>query len=519
MSTELPRVTYSNMGVDLSVVHDRLDTLVPLFEKNVLAQRHTTPYATGVELLITSPIDKHLLLGYFRKSTVQDVAAAIAAAKAAQAQWCAATWKSRIEFAKRWARALQEEKYNIALAALYEIGKSRMEAVGEAEEAVDLVEYYQSELERNDGYSRRMRELIHGETTYSILKPYGTFGVIAPFNFPVALSVNMIAGALLTGNTVVYKPSPLCALTATLIMRTIEKAGCPADVVTLLLGDADVGNALVESREIDGIAFTGSNQTGTAIYRKLAAGAHAKPVIADMGGKNPGYVTAKADIAMAAEGVARSAFGLQGQKCSACSVVYVERPIAERFIEALKTFAATLKVGDPRRRDTFMGPLYSGQTVRRMEEAIADARKGGTIIAGGARELVAGVEGNYYQPTIIQLPAAHRLTRDELFMPFVAIRVVDSLDDALREGNAVNYGLSTGIYSKDQAQINQFMAEAAAGVLYANRASGATTGAWPGAQPFCGWKGSGVSGKGGLGPHYLPQFMREQSQTVLVHNA
>jgi len=284
-------------------------------------------------------------------------------------------------------------------------------------------------------------------------------------------------------------------------------------VFNVVLGGPEVGEAIVSSADVDGIAFTGSYKTGMGIIRQLVAQEHIKPLIADMGGKNPAYVSRTADITVAVEGVARWAFGLQGQKCSACSVVYVDRAVRDEFVDAIKTFAATLRVGDPRAREQFMGPLYNQQTVVRFTSALDEARSVGKVHFGGNR--IDGLPGNYFAPAIVELGKEGRLTKDELFMPFLAIRAVDDLRAGLQEGNSVNYGLAAGIYSRDQTDIDYFMAHTEAGVLYANRASGATTGAWPGSQPFCGWKGSGVTGKGGLGPHYLPQFAREQSRTVM----
>jgi acyl-CoA reductase-like NAD-dependent aldehyde dehydrogenase len=514
MPLDLPRVTYSNIGVDFSPVHDHLDRQIPAFEREMLARDWKTPFATGPVREIVSPIDGKILLGRFPQSTTDDLASAMAAAGGAYSGWSSLSLEDRLAFAERWARALQEAKYDLALAALYEIGKSRLEAVGEAEESSDIVAYYASELARHAGYQQKMNDLVARESTKSIMRPFGVFGVISPFNFPLALSVNMITGALITGNTVVYKPSPDCALTGLLLANVLAKAGLPDGVFNIVLGGAQVGETLVSAPAVAGIAFTGSYKTGTAIFRKIAAGEFAKPLIADMGGKNPAYVTSRANIAVAAEGVARSAFGLQGQKCSACSVVYVDKSVKDAFVAALVAYAGRLKIGDPRHRETFMGPVYGAATVARFKAAVEEAQRTGAVLFGG--ETLGGeFPETYVRPTIVELPGQGRLTREELFMPFLVVRSVHGLEAALLEGNSVNYGLAAGIYSEDQPEIDLFLAKAEAGVLYANRASGATTGAWPGSQPFCGWKGSGVSGKGGLGPHYLLQFMREQSHTIM----
>jgi acyl-CoA reductase-like NAD-dependent aldehyde dehydrogenase len=300
-----------------------------------------------------------------------------------------------------------------------------------------------------------------------------------------------------------------------MIAETLRRAGLPEGVFNIVLGDGEVGRQLATDEDIDGVAFTGSHETGMSIFRHMAMLPHMKPVIAEMGGKNPAYVTRNADLERAAQGVARSAFGLQGQKCSACSVAYVDNAVKGEFIERLATFSSKVVVGDPRKAETFMGPVYSHSTVERFKAAVSEVDKDGTLHFGGAA-LGQGFADNYVLPTVVELDKAGRLTREELFMPFLVVRGVDSLEAAIPEGNDVPYGLSAGIFTRDNDELQYFLDNAQAGVLYANRASGATTGAWPGAQPFCGWKGTGVSGKGGLGPWFLPQYMREQSHTIMT---
>ena len=515
MTHSLPRVTYSNLGVDFSPVHAHLDALIPSFEREVLGRDWSTTFATAPLEAIASPIDASISLGRFPTSTAANVKAAIGLARAGARIWNAASLEKRLAFAERWKGVLAERKYQLGLAALYEIGKSRIEAIGEAEEALDMLDYYPSELRANNDYARNMNELVTNETARSVLKPYGVFAVIAPFNFPLALSVSMITGALLTGNAVVFKPSPGCALTGLMIADSLRKAGLPDGVFNIVLGDGEVGRVLTSDGGIDGVAFTGSHKTGMSIFRHMAMLPHMKPVIAEMGGKNPAYITRNANLERAAQGVARSAFGLQGQKCSACSVAYVDTAVKDEFIEKLAAFSSGLIVGDPRKSGTFMGPVYGKATVERFRSAVAEAKKEGKVHFGG-EALGQGFADNYVLPTVVELDGQSQLTRDELFMPFVVVRGVDSLEAAVAEGNDIAYGLSAGVFTRDRGELQYFLDNAQAGVLYANRASGATTGAWPGAQPFCGWKGTGVSGKGGLGAWFLPQFMREQSHTLMT---
>ncbi len=383
MDLNLPRVTYSNIGVDFSPVHAHLDSLIAGFEKQSLGEEWRTPFASGAVQSIASPIDSDISLGRFPVSKATDVKAAVSAARSGAKLWNTASLKERLAFADRWKRVLAEQKYQLGLAALYEIGKSRMEAVGEAEEAVDMVDYYSSVLRSNNGYTLAMSELVANETARSVLKPYGAFAVIAPFNFPLALSIGMISGALLTGNAVVFKPSPGCALTGLLIADTISKAGLPEGVFNIILGDGEVGRLLATDENIDGVAFTGSHRTGMSIFRHMASQPYMKPVIAEMGGKNPAYVTRNADLDRAAQGIARSAFGLQGQKCSACSVAYVDNTIKDEFISKLVAVTAKLIVGDPRKAETFMGPVYGDAAIDRFRLAVAQALESGKVHFGG----------------------------------------------------------------------------------------------------------------------------------------
>jgi 1-pyrroline-5-carboxylate dehydrogenase len=251
--------------------------------------------------------------------------------------------------------------------------------------------------------------------------------------------------------------------------------------------------------------------------RHAASSTAMRPVLAEMGGKNPAFVTASADLNVAASGVARSAFGLQGQKCSAASKAYVERAVLDDFLEALIESSNKLVIGDPRRQDVFMGPVINFISVDRFTKAVAEAGADGSIILGG-KQLSGGLfdRGPYVPPTIVRgLPVDHRINRDELFLPFISVLPFDDLERAIADANHSAFGLTAGVYTRDQNELDSFLNTIEAGVLYANRASGATTGAWPGFQTFCGWKGSGTSGKGGLGSWYVPQFMREQSRTLI----
>ena len=519
--TNLPRVTYSNTGEDFSGVHAHLDEIIPEVGARLLGKVRPAfiggrDRTEGAVVTAVSPIDRDIVLAEFPQADAALVDEAVRAARAAYPGWRDMGWPRRVELLRAAADILEDRKWDVSIACLIEVGKSRLEAVGEVEEAIDLIRHYCAEMERTDGFREEKPGASSAEKCSVVLRPYGVFGVIAPFNFPVALSIGMISAALVAGNTVVFKPSDAAGLTGRLVVEALVAGGLPDGVLNLVQGDEQTGRALVDHSAVDGFAFTGSNAVGMSILRHTGASQAMRPVLAEMGGKNPAFVTASADLAVAASGVARSAFGLSGQKCSALSKAYVAQSVMEDFLAALLDVTGNLVVGDPRRREVFMGPVIDQAAADRLMDASAEARRDGAVLAGG--EQLSGDlfdRGPYVGPTIVAgLPRDHRINRDELFIPFMSVLPFDSLDDAIAHANRSAYGLTAGVYTQDQAELDRFLNTIEAGVLYANRASGATTGAWPGFQTFCGWKGSGITGKGGLGSWYVPQFMREQSHTI-----
>jgi 1-pyrroline-5-carboxylate dehydrogenase len=518
---DLPRVTYSNTGEDFSGVHAYLDEIIPDAEARLFANIRPgliggEDRTDGVFVTARSPIDYSIHLGEFPQAGEGTVDDAVNAARSAYPSWRAIGWPRRMEMLRAAANVLEERKWDLSIACLIEVGKSRLEAVGEVEEAIDLIRHYCDEMERTDGFREDNPGASPAEKCSVVLRPYGVFGVIAPFNFPVALSVGMMSAALVAGNTVVFKPSDAAGLTGRLVVEALVDGGLPDGVVNLIQGGRQTGEMLVRHPGVDGLAFTGSNAVGMTILRHAASSTAMRPVLAEMGGKNPAFVTASSDLAVAASGVARSAFGLSGQKCSAASKAYVEQTIFADFVNALVETTNKLIVGDPRKRDVFMGPVINDAAQERFLRASQDARLGGSILLGG-RGLEDGVfdGGPYVEPTIVSgLGSDHWINRDELFLPFISLLPFESLDEAIADANGSAFGLTAGIYTKDEQELDLFLSAIEAGVLYANRASGATTGAWPGFQTFCGWKGSGTTGKGGLGRWYVPQFMREQSHTL-----
>lgn len=442
----------------------------------------------------------------------ETVAAAIGAAREALGLWRRTPYRERCRRMRKVAGAIGERRVELACAMSLETGKTRTESFAEVREAMDLIETYCAAMEAASGFSAPLVSLTTGESNFETLRPYGVFGVIAPFNFPLALAVNMLSAALIAGNTVVVKPSEATPWTGALLGEALGAAELPAGAFNLLQGGAQTGRALARG-EVDGIAFTGSVPVGREIARTLSEGPWVRPVLAEMGGKNPAIVTAAADLEEAAEGLARAAFGLSGQKCSACSRAIVFEEVHDELLERLCAFTRELPVGDPADRRSALGPVIDERAVARFEESVAIASRDGRIAVGGQR-LERG--GNFVEATVVcELAPDHSLNRRELFLPFLSVTRVENLESALAEANAVEYGLSAGMFSEREAEVERFLDGIEAGVLYVNRRAGATTGAWPGSQSFCGWKASGLTGKGGLGPYYLQQFMREQSRTIV----
>jgi 1-pyrroline-5-carboxylate dehydrogenase len=517
------KITYTSASGDLNEFHHRFDVALDALRSS--AGRRYPFYIDdqpvdhgGEPLEDRSPIDTSVVLGRFAQATAEDVDRAVAAARAAQRDWGRRPWQERLAVLRRAAELIRERKYDLAALMSLEVGKSRLEAMGDAEESADLIDYYCGQVEEADGFVRAMGRITPVERNTDVLRPYGVFACIAPFNFPLALSAGMSAAALAVGNAVVYKPAEDTPLTGVRLYEVYRDAGLPAGVFNLLVGDRDViGDPLWQHPGIDGVVFTGSKSVGLRIHAGLSGGAgFIKPCLLELGGKNAAIVMPSADLDAAAEGVMRSAFSLQNQKCSATSRVYVHHAVAAPFLERLLERTRAMRMGDPSERDVFFGPVINERAVARYERAVVQAREEGVVVHGGAR-LTGGAfdRGHFVAPTIALLPLESSLFREELFVPFLAIGEVASLDDALARANAVEYGLTAGIFSRDRDEVERFFDGIEAGVCYVNKRTGATTGAWPGAQPFCGWKGSGSTGKGGCGPFYVAQFAREQSRTII----
>jgi 1-pyrroline-5-carboxylate dehydrogenase len=516
---DIPRVTYTNLGADFSTLHEMLDREIPAAKARL--GREIPHFIGGNEdrggptYTVASPIDRTLTLAICHAADETTVNRAIGAARAALRGWAATDWPERVRILEQAARLLGERRFDLGIACLLEVGKSRLEAIGEAEEALDVISFYAEEMRRNDGFVRKLSSAVPGEQCSTTMRPYGVFGIVAPFNFPLSTTINLSAAAIITGNTVVLKPSEGSALTASIIADCVLRSGLPPGVFNVIMGGDETGKALIAG-DIDGAGFTGSTEVGHAIYAQLGRGPGVRPVIAEMGGKNPTIVSRTADLEVAAEGLARSAFGLQGEKCSSCEVAYVDESIYERFMSMLIAVSARFKVGDPANADVYVGPLIDERAGERYTNAVKEARTAGRIVFGGKR-LAGGLfdNGVYVEPLIVaDLPPEHPQVRKELFLPYLAVQRYKTLAEAVERANGVDYGLTAGFYGKDESDLRHFLDHIEAGTVYANRRTGATTGAWPGVQSFGGWKASGLTGKNAFGPHYLPLFMREQNRTL-----
>ncbi len=472
-------------------------------------------YTSGKFLDDHNPANTEELLARFHMTPASEIDRVVEVASRAQKSWARTPWQERATLIRKAADLISERRLELSAIMALETGKNRLESLGDVEESADLFRYYAGQLENTKGFDQALASLSPNEKTRDILKPYGNFVVISPFNFPLALAAGMSGAALLGGNSVILKPSQETPWCGHKLFEILRDAGLPEGIFQVLHGKgSELGAALVKHPKVDGIVFTGSKKVGMQIMAEFSAN-WVKPCFLELGGKNPTIVCESADLEKAVEGVARSAFGLSGQKCSALSRVYVHESLKKTFIEKLVARGEKVTIGDPLNKDIYMGPVINDTAFRRFEQAAAEAKRDGNILLGGdtLRGKKGYEHGYFVQPTIVEIEHGHRLSREELFLPFLTLHSFNDLPEALAKANDCEYGLTAGIFSQRKEDVDYFMENIEAGILYANRQSGATTGAWPGVQSFCGWKGSGATGKGGCGPYYVSQFMREQSQT------
>jgi 1-pyrroline-5-carboxylate dehydrogenase len=462
-----------------------------------------------------SPIDRDIVVARVQQASTEQVDRAVAAAKDAFFEWDSMGWRKRVEILRGAADLIEDRLFVLAALMAFEVGKNRLEALGDVQETAELIRWNCDEMEKHDGFRTPMSGLGAAGDYYDVMRPYGVWAVISPFNFPLALSGGPSSGALVAGNTVVLKPSPIGSLLGHKLFEVYRDAGVPTRAFQFLPGADEAGARLVRNDDVQGVTFTGSYKVGMDIYKHFAT-IHPKPVVAEMGGKNPTIVTKNADLDKATDGVLRSAFGYGGQKCSANSRVYVEREVYDDFLEQLKTKTEKITPKNPLDRDAYLSPVIDQDAVERFEKAVAEAESKGRVIAGGHKVSEGDLaRGNFVEPTVVEVPEDSYVWTQELFVPYVAVAPFEELDEAIDKSNQLELGLTAGFFSEDQAEVEEWLQKIQAGVVYVNRRAGSTTGAWPGVQPFGGWKGSGSTGRAGGGPYYVLSYLREQSRTVI----
>ena len=468
-----------------------------------------------------SPVNTDWVLAVMQKGNATHAKMAIEAARKAFPAWSRTPWQKRVKLVRKASALIEKRIFELGAAMALEVGKNRMESLGDVQETADLMYFSAQMMEENEGFIKSMgKDPLTGydATNVSVLRPYGVWLVVSPFNFPFALTGGPTGAALVAGNTVVIKPATDTAWIVRLYAECLRDAGIPDGVMNFVTGPGStLGQALVDNPDVDGATFTGSFDVGMNLYRSFAQGKYVRPVVLELGGKNPAIVSRNANLDDAAVGIVRSAFGLQGQKCSAASRVLVEGPVYKELLTKLKSLTEKLVIGDPTVKETYLGPVINKSSYndfKNFTEEIDGA--GGKFLTGGHVKTGGDFDKGYFcEPTFVtDLPFDHRLWQYEMFLPITTIGKVKNLDEAMKIANSVNYGLTAGFYGSLK-ETKWFFDNIESGVTYANRPQGATTGAWPGFQPFGGWKGSGASGKNGGGYYYVQLYMHEQIQTLI----
>jgi 1-pyrroline-5-carboxylate dehydrogenase len=444
------------------------------------------------------------------KGSREDALAAIAGAHKAFGRWSRLSAEERAEYFFRAARILRLRKHEFSAMMVYEVGKNWAEADGDTAEAIDFLEFYAREALR---YARRQPITpAAGERNELVYIPLGVGAVIPPWNFPLAILAGMTSAALVTGNTVVLKPSSEAPGIASMFVDLMKEVGLPPGVLQFVPGGgAEVGNTLVEHPLTRFISFTGSAEVGCAIYEK-AAKVHPgqlwlKRVVAEMGGKDFIFVDEDADLGEAARAAHSAAFGFQGQKCSACSRLILHAKIKDAFMERFLPLVEATTIGHPAEQRNWLGPMIHERAMRDTLAAIARARgEGNALVAGGGRH---GEEGWFVQPTVLTgVGRNDSAWKHELFAPVLAVHEVGSFEEGVEAANDTIFGLTGSYFGADEKRISTAKRELHCGNLYINRKC---TGALVGAHPFGGFNMSGTDSKAG-GRDYLLLFL--QAKTI-----
>ena len=459
-----------------------------------------------------NPAQPAEIVGDVVAATPQDVHDALDVATEAFASWSRTPVTERAGLLFRAAAEVRKRKDWFNALMIYEVGKTWVEADADTAEAIDFLEFYGREALRL-AEPAPLVPSPYPEDNFLRYLPLGVGAIIPPWNFALAIMAGMTAAAIVTGNTVVLKPSPDAAVTAAHFVDLLLELGLPAGVVNYLPGDAlTVGETLVADRRTRFVSFTGSKAVGLRINEVAAATAPGqrwiKRVIAEMGGKDAIVVADDADLEAAAAGVVASAFGFAGQKCSACSRAIVDAAVYDRFLEEVVRRTRALRVGDPQDPAVDVGPVINARAYERIFDYLESGRAEGRLLTGGGP---APGDGYFVEPTIIaDVDPAARIAQEEIFGPVLAVIRVAGFDDALAIANGTEFGLTGAVYTRDPARIEQALAEFFVGNLYINRKC---TGALVGVHPFGGFNMSGTDSKAG-GPDYLLQFLQAKSIAV-----
>jgi 1-pyrroline-5-carboxylate dehydrogenase len=463
---------------------------------------------TGTTFDSVNPARPAEVIGRHFEAGAAEAEAAIAAASEAFALWREQPVAERVALLVKAAEMIRQRHFQFCAWLALEVGKNWAEADADVGECIDFLEFYAREALRLDAATTPIQ--YPGERNLLRYVPLGVGAVIPPWNFPLAIMAGMTAAAIVCGNTVVLKPSPDAPTIAARFVALMQEAGLPDGVINLLQGGPEVGRVIVEHPQVRFIAFTGSKKVGLEIHERAARtqpGQHfLKRTILELGGKDSIIVEADADLDAAVEGVAASAFGFNGQKCSACSRAIVAEPVYEVFCERLKERVEALASGDPA-ENFAAGPVINEVAKERVLKYIALGKGEGRVITGGAAVESPG-NGYFVAPTVIADVAPDaRIAQEEIFGPVLAVIRSQGFDDALAIANNTEYGLTGAIYTASREKLNRARDEFHVGNLYLNRKC---TGAMVGAHPFGGFNMSGTDSKAG-GPDYLTLFTQAKS--------
>ncbi len=466
---------------------------------------------TAEKIRSLSPTDPSRIVGVFPRGTADHANAAVEAALRAFETWRFVPPAERADVLFRAAAIMRRRKHDLSALMVHEVGKSWPEADGDTAEAIDFLEFYAREMLRYAEPQPLVR--IAGEKNELAYIPLGVGAIIPPWNFPLAILTGMASAAIVAGNTVVVKPSSDSAAIGFQFVDVMREAGLPPGVCNYVSGGgSDAGEALVAHPKVRFIAFTGSKEVGLHI-NELAAKPRPgqiwiKRVVAEMGGKDSIVVDADADVDAAAAGVTQSAFGYQGQKCSACSRAIVVEKVYDEFCKKLVAKVQALKVGDPADPATFMGPVINASAERSILEYIEHGKKEGKLATGGKK--LPGAKGHFIEPTVIlDVDPAARLSQEEIFGPVLAVLKAKDFDQALEIANNTEFGLTGAVYTRDRKKLEKAKSLFHVGNLYLNRKC---TGALVGVHPFGGFNMSGTDSKAG-GRDYLLLFLQAKSMS------